>query len=143
MGGKIYWMAEKHVAEKLKKCSPRLLWKPISDKYGVGTPDRAILVRGVGISSFGELKHLKQAPITKCKCGLKSHQARWLQEWKDNGGSCFLIIGVGKDKVAIFANGFIDIFKNGLCREQFDLINYEEVESKLLGMMRDGKESRR
>ena len=132
-------MAEKHVARKLKDNSPHLLWEAISDKYGVGTPDRCVLARGKGLVAWIELKYLKQAPSTKCKCGLKGVQAQWLQRWQENGGTSLLIVGVGSDKVSIFSDGFIDIYKNGIMREQFELINYEEAESKLLGLMGNGK----
>lgn len=122
---------EKDVAAKLKAKNTDILWKATSDKYGVGTPDRAAILRGTGEVFWVELKFLRALPKKRCKVGLKPKQAAWLQEWKENGGDAFLIVGVGSDKVSVFEDGFKSIAFDGVSREDFNLINYEQVTSVL------------
>jgi len=121
---------EKHVALKLREKNPCLLLKQTPDKFGTGVPDRLGLLRGTTFVFVAELKFIKQLPKHHCKVGLKRQQARWMSEWKDNGGNAFLIVGV-KDKVAIFKERFNKIFSVGIDLQDFNLINYEDVAAEL------------
>lgn len=122
-------MSEKDVAAKLKEKNRSILWKPISDKFGVGTPDRCGKWRKQkGGEFWAELKFIKKLPVRGCKVGLKKKQAGWLEEWKENCGNCVLIVGIeSENKVALFFDGFRKISSDGLMREQFDLVAYDEV----------------
>ena len=130
-------MSEADVASRLREKNPEFLWKPVSDKFGAGTPDRCVLWRGVGKVAWGELKHLESIPKRKCKVKLKPKQAAWLEEWKKEGGFSFLVVGFKKErKVAIFFSDFRRICFEGLKVEEIELINYEDVTNKLKSLMR-------
>lgn len=125
-------MSEKDVAAKLKDKARGILWKAISDKFGVGTPDRACKLRQSGVMFWAELKHIKQLPKRNCKVGLKHKQAAWLTEWQEDGGNCCLIVGVGSEnKVAVFFGSYGRISREGVMREEFSLVGYSEVENLL------------
>lgn len=124
-------MLEKDAANKIKRSTVGLRWKPLSDKYGQGIPDRVFTVIGVGWVGFVELKAIGSVPARRKKVGLKGYQARWLQEHKDDGGNSFLIIAVGSDKILIVKENFVDVAKFGIEKKDFNLINYSEVEAEL------------
>ena len=121
-------MSEADAASKLKQENPEFLWKPISDKFGAGTPDRCVLWRGRSEVFWIELKFIQKLPKTNCKVGLKHKQAGWLEEWKANSGRSLLIVAVGESKkVAVFKENFRSIALNGIARENYELINYSDV----------------
>lgn len=133
-------MAEKDVAARLKEKNRDILWKPVSDKFGVGTPDRVGKFKGAAGEVFwAELKYLKELPKNSCKVGLKPKQASWLQEWQDAGGHSFLLIGIEScKKVAIFCKDFRRISHEGISREEYDLVDYEDVGKNILRIVRNG-----
>lgn len=136
-------MSEKQVGEKLAKHSPRFLWKASADKYGYGTPDRCVLERGQGKVLQIELKHVGGLPKRKSKIkGFKPRQAQWLDEWARNGGLSLLAVGIGDDKVAFFTERFVDMCREGVERDRYDLMNYNQAEEFLLSYGEKTKEHR-
>ena len=129
-------MSEARVTEKLRKANPEWLWKPISDKFGAGTPDRCVLWRGRGKVAWGEAKCLETLPKRSCKVNLKPRQAAWLEEWQQNGGFSFLVIGFEEqNKVAMFFSDFSRIAHQGVLLEEIELIAYEDVTLKLKSLV--------
>ena len=125
-------MSEALVAKKLKKNNPQMLIKNISDKFGEGTPDRCCKWKDSEKVIWIELKHIKPIPKKKCKIGLKAKQAAWLEEWKEWGGSSFVLVGIkSENAVAIFENDFRTIQLCGVKREKFHLIPYDKVSDYL------------
>lgn len=121
-------MNEAGVAAKLKEKNPGWLWEPVADRWGSGIPDRLVMLRGVGKVAVVELKCLQSLPKRSCRVGLKGKQAGWLERWVKEGGSGALIIGVTKErKVAVVVDGFRRIASEGMKREEFDLVRYEDV----------------
>lgn len=121
-------MNEAGVASKIKEKNPAWLIKPISDKFGYGTPDRILLLKASGCVVWAELKFLKELPKNRCKVGLKPKQGAFLREWSEQGGNSCLIIGIGKlNKVAIFFEGFSKIANEGVEREEFLLVDYSSI----------------
>lgn len=128
-------MAEKDVAEKLKKYNPAILWKPVSDKFGVGTPDRACKFKSEDIMFWAELKEIKHLPKKSCKIGLKSKQAAFLAEWSDFGGNSCVIVGVRSlKKVSVLFGDFMRVYEHGMNIEDFNLIDYSKLTSLLRGV---------
>lgn len=125
-------MNEVWVAAKLKEKNRQFLVKPISDKYGVGTPDRILLLRGKGDVVWAELKFLRSLPKNHSKVGLHKKQAGFLSEWSREGGNSCLIVGIGdEDKAAIFYNDFSRISIEGVKRDEFLLVSWECVGEQL------------
>lgn len=123
-------MAEKDVTTKIKKLSKRLIWEPLADKYGYGTPDRCFLDLDSLRVGFCEFKFIPCLPLRSKKVGLKPRQARWLSDWRAGGGLAFLVIGV-TDKVAIFPDDFYRIAEKGINRNEFELIDFKDFEAKM------------
>lgn len=121
-------MDEAGVAAKLKEKNRQFLIKSVSDKFGYGTPDRILLLKGQGSVIWAELKFLKALPKNHCKVGLKKKQGAFLAEWAEEGGNSCLIIGVASEKkVVVVTDGFRRIALEGMKREEFVMIGYEEV----------------
>jgi hypothetical protein len=115
---------EKDAAALLSRENPEILLRQTPDKFGIGVPDRIGLKRGTGWTFVAELKFLKQLPVRSCKVGLKKKQAQWLQSWKDSGGYAFLVVCL-PDRIAVFCDRFLEIFQDGVRREQFFCVPYE------------------
>lgn len=126
-------MAERDVAAKLREKNPSVLWKPISDKFGVGTPDRCCKFKHQnGFVFWVEIKFIRQLPKSSCKVGLKMKQGAWLKEWQSYGGNAFLIVGVASErKIAIFNQDFPRIATQGIERSEFNMINYEDASATI------------
>lgn len=57
-----------------------------------------------------------------------------MENWQANGGLAFLILGIG-NKISIIETNFKKIFSEGLQREEFNLIDYEDVAAELQKMI--------
>lgn len=121
-------MNEVGMAARLKEKNRQWLWVPTPDKFGTGIPDRILLLKGQGSVVWAELKFLRSLPKRSCKVGLRKKQAAFLGEWSREGGKSCLIVGVGdENKVAMFWDDFSRIAIEGVGREEFELIRYEDV----------------
>lgn len=126
------FMSEKNLANKLEKKNPNLLWKHISDKFGVGTPDRCLLSKSSSDVYWTELKFLTKLPKKKCKIGIRPKQAAWLEQWNKYGGSGFVIVGFGdSDKVCILHKDFVKVLSEGIEIGEIELIEINSVEEKI------------
>lgn len=125
-------MSEAKLAAKLKEKNPQILWKAISDKFGVGTPDRCIKFKGDSNAVWWvELKFLKKTPLRSCKVGLKPKQASWLEEWSNWNGNSAVIIGFGDQKgIHIVFNDFKKLCHVGLEKSEIEIIDHNLVYKK-------------
>ena len=129
-------MSEADVAVRLKKSNVGLKIKPVADKFGSGIPDRIAKFRDSSDVWFLELKFLKRLPKVSCKVGLKKKQAGWCEDWSGWGGRCAVVVGVSEENgIAVFFGDFMDIATNGIRRQDFKIIRYDELSSELRKMM--------
>lgn len=116
-------MSEAKMWNKLQKNSKSglICWKVLSDKYGVGIPDRTfILSRSDKFTGFVELKWIKEWPVTGSagtSIGLRREQALWLEDWCKHGGNAFVLLGIGKENLVFFKKDFMGLSKNGITRD--------------------------
>lgn len=110
----------------------------IENVVSVGTPDLLCLANGK--TSMVELKAVEDWPARATtrvlgSQGLSVDQKNWHHDWTRNGGTSFIIIGVGKIEVFAMEGRWAD-FVNDFAQEQLrqnsSAIGWDDI-SKLLG----------